>query len=152
MDRYDREIIRLLTADSRMSWTRLADRVNLSASACQRRVEALVDVGVIKRFTLSLDDRKAGNGVKAFVEVNVERQDTERAEDFRARLIAHPQVQSAHMISGAIDFMLEVVAQDLEGLARFLDEELLRMPGVRDATSSIVLKEVKPHEAVLGRH
>ena len=49
------------------------------------------------------------------------------------------------MVSGAIDYMLEVLARDLDDLARFLDEELLKMPAVRDATSSIVLKVVKPH-------
>ena len=150
MDSFDREILRRLARDARISWTKLAEAVHLSASAVQRRVEQLVASGVIDAFTLRLNDREIGNTVKAFVTVNVERQDTAGAEALRQQLVDHDQVQSAHMVSGAIDFMLEVVAKDLEALARFLDDELLRMPGVRDATSSIVLRVVKPHQAVLG--
>lgn len=150
MDRYDKQIIRCLRNDARMSWTKLSEQVNLSASACQRRVEAMVQSGVIRKFTLQLDDKRLGNTVKAFVAVNVERQNTDRAEALKRQLIDHEQVQSAHMVSGGIDFMLEVVCRDLDDLARFLDEEILRIPGVRDATSSIVLRPVKQHEAVLG--
>ena len=131
-----------------MSWTKLADHVNLSASACQRRVESLQAAGVIEKFTIAVDSAALGMTIKAFIAVNVARSDTEQADAFRAALAAHPQVRSAHMISGAIDFMLEVQARDIEDLARFLDEELLKMPAVRDATSSIVLKSVKHPEPV----
>jgi len=133
-----------------MSWTRLSELVNLSASACQRRVEALLEVGVIERFTVQLNNQQVGNSVQAFVAVNVERQNTQQAEALRQRFIQHEQVQSAHMVSGSIDFMLLVVAKDLAGLASYLDDDLLQIPGVRDATSSIVLKSVKSHQAVLG--
>lgn len=150
VDSFDRLIVRALTDDGRMSWTKLAELVHLSASACQRRVESLLESGVIEHFTLKLNDRRAGNSVKAFIAVNVERQDTERADALRRHLIEHEQVQSAHMVSGGIDFMLEVVARDLEDLARFLDDDLLQVPSVRDATSSIVLKPIKTHQAVLG--
>ncbi len=150
MDKYDRKLIHCLTEDARISWTRLSELVSLSASACQRRVEGLVEAGVIERFTVQLNNQQVGNTVQAFIAVNVERQNTEQAEALRQRLLDHQQVQSAHMVSGSIDFMLLVVAQDLAGLAHFLDEDLLQIPGVRDATSSIVLKSVKSHQAVLG--
>ena len=149
-DGYDRRIISALRSDGRMSWTKLASIASLSASACQRRVESLVRSGLIKKFTLQLDDVALGNEVRAFVAVNVERHETARAESLREAFLNHEQVQSAHMVSGGIDFMLEVVCSDLEGLAHFLDDELLCMPGVRDATSSIVLRTIKQHEAVLG--
>lgn len=150
MDRYDRSIIELLVNDGRLSWARIAERVNLSASACQRRVEALQKQGVIQQYTVMLNQKALGNQVRAFVAVNVERQDTASSDAFRKHLLQHPQVQSAHMISGTIDFMLEVVAADLEALAKFIDDDLLRIPAVRDVTSSIVLQEVKPHIATLG--
>ncbi|TDJ36595.1 MAG: Lrp/AsnC family transcriptional regulator [Gammaproteobacteria bacterium] len=150
MDRYDTEILSTLQADGRITWSQLATRVSLSASAVQRRVEALVERGVIENFTVILNETALGHTVKAFVTVNIERQNTELAEDFRRRVREHPQVQACHMISGSIDFMLEVVASDLDAFGKFIDGELLSMPAVKDASSSIVLKVVKPKRTMIS--
>jgi DNA-binding Lrp family transcriptional regulator len=143
MDRLDAAILSELQNDGRISWSKLAEQINLSASACQRRVEALVDRGVIENFTVNLNEDALGHHVKAFVAVNIDRQNTALAQDFRRRVREHPQVQACHMISGTIDFMLEVVADDLDAFGNFIDGELLSMPAVKDASSSIVLKVVK---------
>ncbi len=150
MDRFDARILSLLQDDGRISWSRLADEINLSPSACQRRVESLVERGVIENFTVAINEEKLGHNVKAFVEVNIDRQHPKLAEDFRHRVREHPQVQACHMISGTIDFMLEVVADDLESFGQFIDGELLSMPAVKDASSSIVLKVVKKNRAMIG--
>jgi len=149
MDRYDARILSILQKEGRINWSQLAGRINLSPSACQRRVEALVDKGIIENFTVNLDEEKLGHHVKAFVAVNIDRQNTALAEDFRRRVKEHPQVQACHMISGTIDFMLEVVAKDLDDFGNFIDGELLRMPAVKDASSSIVLKLVKPKQTMI---
>jgi DNA-binding Lrp family transcriptional regulator len=151
MDRYDAAILSELQRDGRLSWAKLAERINLSASACQRRVEALIDRGVIENFTVNLNEEALGHHVKAFVSVNIDRQNTKLAQDFRRRVREHPQVQACHMISGTIDFMLEVVARDLDAFGNFIDGELLSMPAVKDASSSIVLKLVKPKETMIDR-
>lgn len=143
MDKYDAEILTALRADGRLSWAALAKRVNLSASACQRRAEALVERGVIENYTVNLNDAAMGNAVRAFVSVNVDRQRNELAHDFRTAVLAHPNVQRCHMLSGGIDFLLEVVAEDLSALGAFINSELLAMPAVKDASSSIVLEVVK---------
>lgn len=150
MDRYDTLILKTLQEDGRISWSRLAQRINLSASACQRRVEALIDKGVIEHFTVRLNEKALGHRVKAFVEVNVDRQSTDLAQDFRRKVLEHPQVQACHMVSGTIDFMLEVVASDLDAFGRFIDGELLSMPAVKDASSSIVLSVVKPKRTMIA--
>lgn len=150
MDKFDTAILSALQGDGRMTWSELATRVNLSASAAQRRVEALLDRGVIENFTVNLNEAALGHAVKAFVTVHVERQDTALAEEFRRRVREHPQVQACHMISGSIDFILEVVASDLDAFASFIDSELLSMPAVKDASSSIVLKVVKARQTMVG--
>ena len=150
MDRYDTAILSALQEDGRMTWSQLAHQVSLSASAVQRRVESLLQRGVIENFTVNLSEAALGHSVKAFVTVNVERQNTELAEDFRRRVRDHPQVQACHMISGSIDFMLEIVASDLDSFGKFIDDELLRMPAVKDASSSIVLKIVKPQRTMIN--
>ena len=149
MDRFDAGILSALQRDGRISWSRLAEKISLSASACQRRVEALIDRGVIENFTVNLNEEALGHHVKAFVSVNIDRQNTDLAQDFRRRVREHPQVQACHMISGTIDFMLEVVADDLDAFGNFIDGDLLSMPAVKDASSSIVLKVVKPKETMI---
>lgn len=149
MDRFDALILRALQKDGRMRWSHLAEHINLSASACQRRVEALEEDGVIENFTVNLNEKALGHRVKAFVEVSVDRQSTDLAQDFRRRVAELPQVQACHMVSGTIDFMLEVVAPDLESLGQFIDGELLGMPAVKDASSSIVLNVVKPRHTMI---
>ena len=149
MDKYDAQILSRLQEDGRITWSKLANRVNLSASACQRRVEALLARGVIQHFTVSLSEAALGHHVKAFVAVNIDRQHTELVEDFKRWVQGEPRVQACHMLSGAIDFMLEVVADDLDALGKFLEGELLSLPAVKDASSSIVLNEVKPKRTMI---
>jgi Lrp/AsnC family leucine-responsive transcriptional regulator len=150
MDKYDTRILSVLQKDGRISWSKLAERVNLSASACQRRVEALVDKGIIEFFTVRLNEVALGHNVKAFVAVNMDRQSPGLAEEFRRQVREHPQVQACHMLSGSIDFMLEVVAKDLDSFGKFIDGELLSMPAVKDASSSIVLKVVKNNRTMIS--
>ena len=150
LDKSDTRILLALQRDGRISWSRLARRINLSASACQRRVEALIERGVIDNFTVNLNEASLGHHVKAFVEVKVDRQSTGLAQDFRHKVLEHPQVQACHMVSGTIDFMLEVVASNLDDFGKFIDGELLSMPAVKDASSSIVLKVVKPKQTMIG--
>ncbi len=144
MDKLDAHILSVLQDDGRMAWSKLAERVHLSASACQRRVESLSARGVIRNFTVNLDENALGHHVTAFVAVKVDRQNTSYAEEFRQWVRVHPRVQACHMLSGTIDFMLQVVATDLDSLGKFLEGELLNLPAVKDASTSIVLKEVKP--------
>ena len=151
IDSFDARILRELERDGRLSWVRLAGRVNLSASACQRRVESLQSRGLIERFTVRLNESAMGYGVKAFVAVKIDRQDPTTTEAFRRWVAHHPRVQTCHMLSGADDFMLEVVSEDLESFGHFLDGELLSLPAVKDASSSIVLGRVKSRETAVSR-
>ena len=149
MDNFDKIILSHLAKDGRLSWTELAERVNLSASAVQRRVQALQAKGVIKHFTVAIDAKQLGNEVRAFVEVKVERSNIELAKSFRESIRRLPQVQSCHKLSGTVDFILDVVAPNLETYGRFLEQEILSIPGVLDARSSIILEEVKGFEVMI---
>ena len=149
MDAFDQSILHHLARDGRISWTELAEQVNLSASAVQRRVQALQTKGLIKHFTVALDTKQLGHEVRAFVEVKVERSNVELAKGFRESIRELPQVQSCHKLSGTVDFILDVVSPDLETYGRFLEQEILSIPGVLDARSSIILEEVKSYEVMI---
>lgn len=143
IDPVDERILRELEQDGRLSWVDLGERVSLSASAAQRRVQSLVESGVIDRIAARTNPEAMGYEVEAFVSVYVDRQDVQLAKDFRAAITAYPEVQDCHMMTGQVDYLLRVVATDLKSYGRFIEEKILGMPGVKDASSSIVLDRVK---------
>lgn len=148
MDKYDLKIVQELQGDGRLPWVELAERVSLSPSACQRRVAALRERGVITAFTARIDPRALGFDVEAFVAVRIERQNMEYAQAFRRAVALLPEIQACHMLSGTDDFMLQVIATDLRAFGAFMQREILSLPGVKDATSSIVLEQIKDQPIV----
>lgn len=143
LDRRDHKILRELQIDGRLSWVDLAERVNLSATACQRRVQAMLDKGIIDGFFARIDPEALGYEVEAYVSVYVDRQDVELAHKFRDSIRNYPEVQTCRMMTGQVDYLLRVVATDLKAFGRFIEEKILRLPGVKDASSSIVLDRIK---------
>ncbi len=143
LDQMDRKILREVQADGRLSWVELAERVNLSATACQRRVQSLIDKGIIEGIYARIDPEALGYEVEAYVSVYVDRQDVELAQRFRESIRNYPEVQTCRMMTGQVDYLIRVVATDLKSFGRFIEEKILRMPGVKDASSSIVLDRIK---------
>ena len=149
LDQIDTKILRELQADGRLSWVDLAERVNLSATACQRRVQALFDKGIIDGISAQIDPEALGYEVEAYVSVYVDRLDVELAQQFRKAIRDYPEVQTCHMITGQVDYLIRVIAKDLKSYGRFIEEKILRLPGVKDASSSIVLDRIKAGSAAL---
>lgn len=143
LDQIDTKILRELQADGRLSWVELAERVNLSATACQRRVQTMFEKGIINRISAQIDPEALGYEVEAYVSVYVDRQDVELAQKFRKAIREYPEVQTCHMITGQVDYLIRVIAKDLKSYGRFIEEKILRLPGVKDASSSIVLDRIK---------
>jgi Lrp/AsnC family transcriptional regulator, leucine-responsive regulatory protein len=150
LDRYDLAILEALQRDARATWLELGEQVNLSASACQRRVRSLQARGVLKRFTVDVDLGVLGYDVHAFLSVNVDRRDIKLANQFRKTIDGYPEVLACHMLSGNVDFILEVVSRDLPSYGRFVEERILSLPGVKDASSALVLETVKSRPPALG--
>ena len=142
-DDLDQKIVRELQRNARISWVDLSERINLSASACQRRVQALQDDGVITGFSARIDPRAMGYDVEAYLSVRVERHDVKSAQNFRKAISRYPEVRTCRMMTGDTDFMLRVISRDVRTYGRFVEEKILSLPGVTDATTSIVLDQIK---------
>ena len=142
-DQIDYRILRELQTDGRQSWVDLAERVNLSATACQRRVQTLFANGIIDGISARIDPESLGYEVEAYVSVYVDRQDVELAQKFREAIKDYPEVQTCRMVTGQVDYLIRVIAKDLKSFGRFIEEKILRLPGVKDASSSIVLDRIK---------
>lgn len=148
MDRIDIRILELLQQDGRLSHVELAGRVGLSPTPCTRRVRQLEQRGVIRGYAAILEPKRVGQQVLAFIQIKLERHTDDVIERFRRTLEERPEVVSAHAMTGEMDFLLQVMVPDLDALGRFTLHQLLKLPGVRDVHSSLVLETLKAEARV----
>ena len=144
----DRQILAELQRDSRLTMQELGERTGMSSSACWRRVRALEDSGVIDRYAVIANTRKAGFEFSAIVHVSLARHEQHNVERFIQEVLRHPEVLECYATSGEADFHLRVVARDIDAYNAFLDNFIFRLPGVSQVRSNIVLKEIKADTAL----
>ncbi len=148
MDRFDHAILDALQRDGAMTNAALAERVNLSASQCSRRRQALEAAGLIEGYGARLNAARLGLGLRAIVRVNLRSHGQEREGGFARFLDEHPQVRSAFSVSGDADYILDVEVRDLEAFARFIHDRLLPHPQVAQVRSEIVLRTLKDRAGI----
>ena len=142
LDSIDRRILEALQKRGRMSNADLSDRINLSPSACHRRVQRLESDGYIKDYVALLDPRKLGCPSTIFVEITLSGQADEVLDAFERQVAKVPDVLECHLMAGTADYLLKVVAQDTEDFARIHRRYLARLPGVAQMQSSFALRTV----------
>ncbi len=126
----------------------MAESVSLTTSPCWRRVKILEESGIITGYQAVLSPKELGYGVTAFVSVMMESHSQEVARNFEQRLLEIPEIIACHNVSGRYDFLLEVVAKDLESFGEFAREVLQALPAVKEIYSSFSYKSVKPRRVV----
>ncbi len=141
-DSIDRAILRVLQRQGRMSNADLSAKVNLSASACHRRVQRLEQAGFIRDYVALLDARKLGVSTTVFVEITLSGQSDETLEAFEMAVARIPDVLECHLMAGTADYILKVVADSTEDFARIHRQHLTRLPGVAQMQSSFALRTV----------
>lgn len=142
LDATDRRILVLLQREGRLTNADLADKVNLSASACHRRVKRLEADGVIRDYVAMLDPRKIGRRATVFVEVTLSGQSDEILDAFERAVAQVPDVMECHLMAGTADYLLKVVARDSDDFALIHRRHLTRLPGVAQMHSSFALRTV----------
>lgn len=148
LDRIDRAILRVMQEEGRIPNAELAERVHLSASACHRRVARLEERGIIRGYAALVDPRSVGRSSTVFVEITLQGQSTEILEAFEAGVAAIPDVIECHLMAGAADYLVKIVARDADDFARIHRAHLARLPGVAQMQSSFSLKEVARRTAL----
>lgn len=140
MDAVDRKIIDCLVADGRSGYAAIGDQVGLSAPAVKRRVDRLVDDGVIRGFTAVLDAAHLGWTTEAYVEVHCK--GTIAPDELRASFSRVPEVHAAATVSGPADAILHIVARDVRDLERALERVRVETANVDHTNTSIVLSRL----------
>jgi len=143
LDRTDLRLLALLQSEGRLPNSELATRVNLSPSACLRRVQRLEAAGVITGYGARLDPLALGLGLQAFVRVQLQKHGQESVAHFAQSVQDWDEVVTCHALAGDMDYLLHVVVRDLEHFSHFLLDRLLNATGVADVNSSFVLRTVK---------
>jgi len=136
----DQKIVSALEADARMSFAALAEIVGLSKTPCWKRVKALEEAGIIRGYRTMLDAALLGFGLEAFIQVSI---DFELSEAFEAAVRRHPLIWRCHATTGEADYLLHIVATDMNSLDRILRQELCRLPGVKRTSTSMSTREIK---------
>lgn len=148
LDTIDRQLLCALQANARLTTSDLAQATGLSQSPCWRRIRRLEETGLIAGYQARLDRRKLGYGVVAFVSVTIDHQNKERNTLFVEAVNAIPEVVMFHAVTGTADFLLMVVAEDLDTYSTLLQQKLHRLPGAQQVQTNVSLREFKAFGAL----
>ncbi|MBA6413043.1 Lrp/AsnC family transcriptional regulator [Parahaliea sp. F7430] len=143
LDQVERDILAVLQTQGRISNVELAERVGLSESPCFRRVKALEESGLIEAYAAKLNQRALGLQVTAFVQITLEKQDDKKQRAFLASVEAEEHIVECHAMSGSHDYLLKVVARNMDHFSELSMQHILKFPGVINIESNFSLMAVK---------
>jgi len=143
LDKTDVKILDKLQSDARASHQELSDLVHLSAPQCFRRVKKMEEAGVIDRYVALVNPAKVGLGVTAFVSVSLKSGQMKDLQKFKTVVAAIPEILECHTVTGESDYLLKVVAPDLQVFSRFLLERLVEHFDVVSTKSEVSLEQIK---------
>lgn len=146
LDAIDLKILRNLQADGKATIAELAEKVGLSASPCARRVRMLEEARVIKGYTAVVDQKRVGLPISAFASIKLERQREEDLDRFAEAVARWPEVLDCYLMTGQRDYLMRIVAADLEAYERFIKDKLTRLDNVASIETSFALGQVKRSE------
>ncbi|MAG96188.1 MAG: Lrp/AsnC family transcriptional regulator [Alphaproteobacteria bacterium] len=148
LDTLNRRILAALQSNGRLSNTELAEQINLSASACHRRVRNLERSGVIERYVAVVNQRAIGKPSNVFVEISLESQREDALEAFEKAARDCPDILECYLMAGDADYLLRVAIADAEDYERFHRQHLSKFPAVARIRSSFALREVSRKTAI----
>jgi len=143
MDAIDRKILAILQKEGRITNVELAERVGLTAPPCLRRVHHLEKAGFITGYHAELAAGELGYGITVFALVSLRSQAEDDLRAFEQHVATLPEVRECHMLNGEIDFILKIVAHDLQGFQSFLTSKLTPAPNVAGVKTSLTIRTSK---------
>jgi DNA-binding Lrp family transcriptional regulator len=143
LDEIDRKILKRLQEDGRVTNVDLAQSVGLTAPPCLRRMRALEDDGIISAYHAAVNSTKMGYTITVFAMVSLKSQAEHDLQAFEDHIQQLPAVRDCGMLNGESDFMLKVVAKDLQAFQKFLTSELTAAPNVASVKTSLTIRSAK---------
>ncbi|MBZ6377582.1 AsnC family transcriptional regulator [Pacificimonas flava] len=143
LDPYEKRILALLQEDASLPTAAIAEKVGLSASPCWRRIDRLEKEGFIKRRVALIDRHKIGLNAHVFAQVKLNTHGRKHLDEFAEAIRAFPEVLECFVLMGSVDFLLRIVATDIDAYERFFFDRLSQLPGVQEVNSTVALSEIK---------
>ena len=143
LDETDKRILRAVQRDAERSTSEIAEEVGLSQAPCWRRLQKLKEEGYIKAQVALLDRRKIGLNTQIFAQVKLTATGRSNLDAFTEAIRSFPEVLDCFVMMGSVDFVLRIVAKDIEAYEKFFFQKLSRVPGVLDVNSMVALSEIK---------
>lgn len=148
LDAIDMKLLAELQADGRITNVELATKVGLTAPPCLRRMRALEQSGTIKSYHANVDAAALGFTITVFAMVSLKSQAEDDLRAFEQHVRALPDVRECHMLNGEIDFILKIVARDLQSFQEFLTSQLTSAPNVSSVKTSLTIRTAKDEPGV----
>ena len=143
LDPFEIKILRELQRDANQTTAQVAERVGLSASPCWRRIDRLERDGFIRKRVAIIDRRKVGLNAHVFAQVKLNAHGRANLDEFSAAIRGFPEVLDAYVLMGTTDFMLRIVARDIDAYESFFFDQLSKLSGVQEINSTVALSEIK---------
>lgn len=143
MDKYDAQILHELQLEGRLSNRDLSERIALSPAPCWRRVKRLEDEGFIRGYSAQVDHKKVGLQIIAFAEVSLDNHHPETIQNFLTMISNESGILECHSVTGQCDYLLKIVARDMEYYEAFVSSQLLAAPGIRSVNTLISMRQNK---------
>lgn len=143
LDRRDRRLLYELQRDAGRNQSELAEIVGMSRTSCWRRIREFEEAGLIERQVVLLNPKIAGFNIQVLLLVAMTEHSDENRHAFEAHVSSLAEVTECFSVSGDRDYLLHVVAEDMDTYNEFLNSQILKHPAVRAASSTFVLRRVK---------
>jgi DNA-binding Lrp family transcriptional regulator len=143
LSRTDRRLLAELQRDTTRNQSELAEIVGMSRTSCWRRIRDFEEAGIIERQVALLNPKKVGFTIEVLLLVAMTEHSDENRQSFERHVSLLPDVMECFSVSGERDYLLQVVAKDMDSYNDFLNREILSHPTVRSASSTFVLRRVK---------
>ena len=151
LDRIDKNVLRELQKNARLSYVELADKVGLSTSPCLERVKRLDNDGWIESYNAKLSASKLNASLLVFVEISLNYSSGDVFDEFRKAVTRWPEIQECHLVSGDFDYLLKIRIEDMVAYRDLLGQIVLELPGVRDSRTLVAMETVKESSEILIR-
>jgi len=148
MDHFDKKLLSILQANGRISNVELSEAVNLSESACLRRVKSLEERGFIDKYVALLDQKRAGLTDTVFVHIVLKREEKSELLAFEEAVKEIPEILECYLMTGEFDYLLHLVVANMADFERLHNESLTQLPGVSRVNSSFAIRTVQKTTAL----
>ncbi|MEO9527030.1 Lrp/AsnC ligand binding domain-containing protein [Roseibium sp.] len=143
LDRIDKNILRRLQSDGRLTNAELAKAVNVSPATCHRRTQALFEDGHVTRVTAQINPTSVDLGTLVMVGVVLDRSTPESFATFEEAVSGMNELLDCHLVAGEFDYLLKIRVSDMNDFNTIHNKMLIALPGVRQIRTFFVLKEIK---------